>query len=267
MSDVVSTVSDASVELDEALAPSSVEASSLTDAPQRGETLEVIIERIRARVANTTKHIMEIGSDLKLVKDRVSRGEFGNWLERHFGWSESTAQRYMRAFEVWGDKAELVSALEASAIYLLTAKATPPQVRTEVETLLNEGKPPSLSRIREMVKEARAAVAAEKDTPKPHLKAHAAAALILGYAGERGTALRECLSGADAAELLRALRDGLDEGVKARAAVCNLDQDTADEGQDEPGTGSDLSLSSDADVGGIAMEAAHVEHSGHSQAG
>jgi hypothetical protein len=51
------------------------------------------------------------------VKILLPHGQFGPWLATEFGWTERTAQRFMRAVEVFGSKADTVSVLEPTAIY------------------------------------------------------------------------------------------------------------------------------------------------------
>jgi hypothetical protein len=59
--------------------------------------------------------------------------EFLPWIETEFQWSDKTAQNYMRAAEMFGDKFETVSNLPITitALYELAAPDVPEAVREE----------------------------------------------------------------------------------------------------------------------------------------
>lgn len=78
--------------------------NSTASAPAR--EIGVITEEIRqlCRQAQTTAlmYIVEIGRRLVEAKEALPFGEWGEWLGREVGFSQSTANNYMRLFEEYG---------------------------------------------------------------------------------------------------------------------------------------------------------------------
>jgi hypothetical protein len=118
-------------------------------------TVRESADRIHSRNKNVAQEIFRIGRELHNVKDALPHGAFGPWLEAEFGWNERTAQRYMRAAEVLGDKSDTVSVLGATAIYKLSAPSTPPAVRKEIVARLESGEHLSPQAVLEQVKKKR----------------------------------------------------------------------------------------------------------------
>jgi hypothetical protein len=103
------------------------------------ETVQRSAKQIRGREADAVQALFDIGRELKSVKGALPHGRFGSWLQHEFGWTERTAQRYMQAAEVFGDKADTVSVLGATAIHALAAPSTPETVRAAVVARLEAG--------------------------------------------------------------------------------------------------------------------------------
>ena len=84
-------------------------------------------ERIRQKVKKTLDDLIDIGNDLKRIKDSLNHGQFGRWLQTEFGWTERTARNFMAVAEHFG-KTEIISDLQIqpTAAYLLAA----PSART-----------------------------------------------------------------------------------------------------------------------------------------
>ena len=179
-----------------------------------------IAQNLRKLIARRSKDLLAMGSDLRLAKQLVGHGRFANWLRSEFGWSERTAERYMRAFEVFGSKNDTVSVLEPTVIYALSARSTPSAVREAVLNRVAAGSPPALNEIRTAVASARR-VAADtrrierqaKDLSVPigpsisrQERSRAAAAFISEKLGPHTAQLLTLLENVDAAELLTALR-------------------------------------------------------------
>jgi hypothetical protein len=87
-------------------------------------------DRIRRRERDAVEAIFAIGRELISAKAALPHGRFGPWREAEFGWSERSAQRYMRAVEALGDEADTASVLGAAAIHALAARSTPQPVAT-----------------------------------------------------------------------------------------------------------------------------------------
>jgi hypothetical protein len=123
-------------------APLVVEFDYSTLDAETAVVVQQCASRIFARHASIAAHIIEIGRDLRRVKNLLRQHGrlFGDWL-RDLRIEERTAQRFMRAAEVFGDKSDAVSVLPPSAVYLLSAKSTPPEITTEVVADLEQGRP------------------------------------------------------------------------------------------------------------------------------
>lgn len=190
--------------------PAAVEVVETVPTSNSASSLDELAERIRQNHQILTERVFAIGRDLTTAKDKVVHGGFGDWVRMQFPtWGASTAARYMRAFEVWGPKEELVGCLEATGIYLLTAKATPKELRTEIEGELKAGQRPSLRKIRERVETARAAAKAakaESNGGEVKTKAQRAAEFILSVTKGQEVRLRELLQGVNASELVQMLK-------------------------------------------------------------
>lgn len=91
---------------------------------------------IRKSAANVVVNIVNIGNQLTIVKDALSHGEFGPWLQHHFGWTWQTANNYMNAARVCR---QIPSAceLQPETLYLLTSKVPDDVVEKVVEERLS----------------------------------------------------------------------------------------------------------------------------------
>jgi hypothetical protein len=90
-------------------------------------------EAIRALGKRVVADIIEIGRRLAECKTIVGHGNWLPWLEREFGWSDRTAERYINAHDLAG-KFDTVSNLDLplKALYLLAASSTPKHVQAQV---------------------------------------------------------------------------------------------------------------------------------------
>jgi Protein of unknown function (DUF3102) len=98
--------------------------------------------------------IVELGRLLTQAKARVGHGDWLRWLEREFGWTAKTAEKWMNVYSL-SLKFELGSNfdLPLSALYALAEKSTPVEVREEIFSRAAAGEVISLA----VVREARAA--------------------------------------------------------------------------------------------------------------
>ena len=89
----------------------------------RDPVLERYAKRIRVLAKRTADNIIEIGELFEKVKKRVGHGGWLPWLE-HEGYSEDSAQRFMRVRELVRKNRKLRN-LSASVLYELSKKSTP----------------------------------------------------------------------------------------------------------------------------------------------
>jgi hypothetical protein len=89
------------------------------------------------------------------VKAALPHGAFGKWLDAEFGWTERTAQNYMRAAETYGSNTKCVSDLPLNTIYQLQAPTVPESVRNEVFSLAEKGERPTEVVVKAMISEAK----------------------------------------------------------------------------------------------------------------
>jgi hypothetical protein len=95
-------------------------------------SLRAQAERIRSCIKRTTAAIIEIGRDLRRVKDDLGHGQFTAWVEAEVGIAARTAQRWMLVAEL-ADKNDTVSLLPPTIAYKIAPKTTSPDI---VSTIL-----------------------------------------------------------------------------------------------------------------------------------
>ena len=119
------------------------------------EEARAIAARVREKTKSMTVTVLELGRDLTYVKARLGHGAFGAWLEAEFRGGARTAQNYMRAYDAFGDKCEIVSHLPPTAVYALSAPSVPERTRARVVKRLSAGEPVDAAEVRALVREAR----------------------------------------------------------------------------------------------------------------
>jgi hypothetical protein len=98
--------------------------------------------------------VIEIGRRLTDAKARCGHGNWLPWLEREFGWSDSTALRYMQAHQFATDKSVTVTDLSLKSLYLLAAPSTPEAARDEVIERSEAGEHLTPAQIKETIDKA-----------------------------------------------------------------------------------------------------------------
>jgi len=95
------------------------------------------------------------GRRLTEAKKETGHGSWLPWLEREFGWTERTAQRFMQVHAL-AAKSENFTDLDlpVSGLYLLARPSTPDECRTEVIDRAQNGEPLSVSDGQRMVDDA-----------------------------------------------------------------------------------------------------------------
>ena len=78
-----------------------------TLAPDIASMAAAAAAEIRTSTRRQITEVIAAGKLLLEVKAALPHGAFGKWLEAEFGWTERTAQNYMRAAETYGIKYEM----------------------------------------------------------------------------------------------------------------------------------------------------------------
>ncbi len=137
-------------------------ASSL---PHTEMTLADHADVIRKLGKRAIRDVIEIGRRLVDAKRIAGHGNWLPWLEREFGWSDSTALRFMQVHEL--AKSVTVTDLDIPirGLYLLAAPSTPDEARDEVIARARSGEALSVDDIRSNVDEVKAATDKEPASP------------------------------------------------------------------------------------------------------
>jgi hypothetical protein len=118
-------------------------------------------DAIRRLGKQTVENIIEIGARLTECKHICGHGNWLPWLEREFGWEETTAQRFMRVHALAQSKSGNLPDLPVSAIYLLAAPSTPEAARSEIIERAKTGTPVSVAEVKQTINAAKARRGAE----------------------------------------------------------------------------------------------------------
>lgn len=89
-------------------------------------------------IGRTKRCIYENGKDLLAVKQRIGHGQFLHWVRGEFGWSESTAENLINTALRFGQIPNGWEFADA-ALYLLSAKKVPEEVRQEAKDRAEAG--------------------------------------------------------------------------------------------------------------------------------
>lgn len=88
-------------------------------------------DEIKTLMRRTAQDIIDIGTKLIDVKQRLGHGAFGTWLKAEFEWTDRTARQFMRVSEVFKTENFSDLKLAPSALYLLAAPSTPEEAVNE----------------------------------------------------------------------------------------------------------------------------------------
>jgi Protein of unknown function (DUF3102) len=110
--------------------------------------------RIKEKMKATVSAIIEVGRDLRAVKQQLAHGQFCCWVQAECGFTTRSAQKYMQSAEL-ADKNELSSHLSLSVLYLISAKSAPTEVVTEVMSRVESGKVVSEAVVKAMLTKAK----------------------------------------------------------------------------------------------------------------
>ena len=96
---------------------------------------------IKERLQHSAQDIWEVGKRLAEVRGCLKYGQFDSWLKAEFGWSRRTAYNFINVYETFQERAKLAQLnIATSALYLLAAPSTPPEVRDGFLNRAKEGK-------------------------------------------------------------------------------------------------------------------------------
>ena len=87
--------------------------------PPSNNRLAEIEDNIRRLKTDVAYGLIEIGKNLIEAKSLVKHGEWSSWLENNVGFTQRTAQNYMKLARTFSGKEEIVSELEATKLFLL----------------------------------------------------------------------------------------------------------------------------------------------------
>ena len=109
-----------------------------------------LADEIRVLSKQTRESVIAIGEKLFEAKKIVGHGNFLPWIEKEFGWSEDTAQRFMRLAD---DKNRNLRNLDVplSALYLLTAPYTSTEAIDAVTERVESGEKVSVEDVKEEI--------------------------------------------------------------------------------------------------------------------
>ena len=131
-----------------------VEALSFDYSFLQQEELFFVRERaqkIKKLQKRATKDILDIGTLLIEVKDKLKHGQFEKWIEIEFKWSGATAKRFMAVAREF--KSVSLNDLENivnTALYVLAAPITPKEAVEEAISLARQGETISEKRAKEI---------------------------------------------------------------------------------------------------------------------
>lgn len=109
-------------------APANSQNSTITQAflTERAERIRVLGKRV-------TGDVIEIGRLLIECRERCGHGNWLPWLDREFGWSADTAERFIRLNKLADQIPQIAEYdIPVSGLYMLAAPSTPESARTEV---------------------------------------------------------------------------------------------------------------------------------------
>lgn len=119
-------------------------------------TKRVIVQQrtseIKSLMRKTAQDIVEIGHKLIEVKNELPHGEFLNWLESEFGWTDRTAQRFMNVANSFKNDNLSDLNIGTSALYMLSEPSTPEPARQEAIERAEKGESVSYSDAKELKK-------------------------------------------------------------------------------------------------------------------
>ena len=139
---------------------------------KRTQALAKHAEEIRRLGRHAAQEIIEIGGHLIEAKKLAGHGSWGAWLEMEFGWSERSAQNFIRVAEMAKSANVADLNVDVSSLYLLAAPKTPAAAIEAVAKRSDAGEKLSLADIKDVIAKARPpqtgnVVSIERGKPEP----------------------------------------------------------------------------------------------------
>jgi hypothetical protein len=123
------------------------------DVAIREQVIEAALD-IRQRINRAQGDLIATGQKLSETKAVLPHGQFQDWVETEFGFSQRTAQNLMNVAERFAGKSETVSLFSDSALYLLAAPSTPAAaIDAAAEEAAATGASPTKERVKEIIAE------------------------------------------------------------------------------------------------------------------
>ena len=120
------------------------------------EKLKDASAKIKTAYRNVRQEMIEIGQELLAVKDLLGHGQWCSWLQAEFTMSTRTAQNFMAvAKNLPNLKNASLAYLTSEAVYLLAAKNTPEDVRSEVLERVEKGETLDRKAVQELIETVR----------------------------------------------------------------------------------------------------------------
>jgi hypothetical protein len=125
--------------------------------PQPATTLTEHVAEIHRLRKRGTRDVIKIGGHLIACQKIVGHGNFLPWVECEFGWSEDTAERFIRLYKLSCQIPQIAEYdIAPSGLYLLAAPSTPKTVLQQVIERAEAGEKFTHAQIKTMIAEAKA---------------------------------------------------------------------------------------------------------------
>lgn len=98
-----------------------------------------LAKRIQYRNVAMAQSYIDNGKDLIAAKERIPRGQWLNWLNIEFTWSQVTASRMMKVAELFGHLELATSQVTGNALALLSQYDISESIRQDASTLIMSG--------------------------------------------------------------------------------------------------------------------------------
>lgn len=122
------------------------------DEDKREQVQEAALD-ILAHGKRAKESIIGMGQRLIDVKAILPEWTFTAWVKTEFELSDRMAQNMMNVARQYGERPEIISVLNDTVLYLLSAPSTPESARAEIEQIaVTEGKSPKVARVQRVVK-------------------------------------------------------------------------------------------------------------------
>jgi hypothetical protein len=131
---------------------------------------------IRKLGKQTVENVIEIGRRLTECKKLVGHGAWLPWLDREFGWSKDTAERFIQIAAFSNQIPQVAEFnLPISGLYLLAAPSTPKEAVDEIVERAQRGEPVPVAEVKRVVDTAKGKQPAKKSRREVYPKEQAAA--------------------------------------------------------------------------------------------